>query len=136
VAKGNYAIAIGSSPLIINQFLAQGVKSLRVVPNWEWRDTMVMSSGFGDVYGPAQTAHPAASKLFVNWLITHNGQLALSRGLGYPSRRIDVPVDHVPEYLRAKPGVRYIESDDERFIAGDEVKRTMAVLKEIEFGKQ
>jgi hypothetical protein len=33
--------------------------------------------------------------------------MAWSRALNLQTRRVDVPLDHIPPYLRVKPGVKY-----------------------------
>ena len=51
--------------------------------------------------------HPNAGKVFLNWLLTKDGQTAFSTGMGYVSRRVDVSTDHVPSYWVPKAGVKY-----------------------------
>jgi ABC-type Fe3+ transport system substrate-binding protein len=51
--------------------------------------------------------HPAASKVFLNWLLSKEGQTTFSRGMGYVSRRVDVSADHVPAYWIPQAGVKY-----------------------------
>jgi ABC-type Fe3+ transport system substrate-binding protein len=46
---------------------------------------------------PARVAHPNAAKLYINWLLSQEGQLAASKASGgLPSARTDVPRDFVP----------------------------------------
>lgn len=51
--------------------------------------------------------HPNAAMVFLNWLLTKEGQTAWSKGMGYVSRRLDVPTDHVESYWVPKAGVKY-----------------------------
>ncbi|MGE0653957.1 MAG: ABC transporter substrate-binding protein [Alphaproteobacteria bacterium] len=136
VAKGRYAIGIGVSPATINQYQAQGVKTVGTIANWEWKDPMYMTAGFGDLFVPEKAAHPNAAKLFVNWLLTRDGQLALSRGIGYPSRRLDVPVDHIPEYLRVRPGIDYVLTESEEYRTSKVRAEVQKAITEIGFGRR
>ncbi len=57
--------------------------------------------------------HPNAAKVFINWLLSRKGQLALQK-LADPddppnSRRIDIPKDDVPPSNRLVEGRRYLD---------------------------
>jgi iron(III) transport system substrate-binding protein len=71
------------------------------------------SSAAGGTLGIANRApHPNAAKLFVNWFLTREGQIALQK-LGRPdahnSRRIDIPKDEVDVYNRLDEGKKYFD---------------------------
>ncbi len=82
-----------------------------------------MSEGAGlvSLYGTVilmnQAPHPNAAKVFINWFLSRDGQLALQRELnraglgGVDSLRIDIPKDDVsPEEMR-QPKVEYLDLD-------------------------
>jgi iron(III) transport system substrate-binding protein len=55
--------------------------------------------------------HPNATKLFINWLLSREGQKLISAARGEPSARTDVPVispDDAP-----KPGIKYLYAHKE-----------------------
>jgi iron(III) transport system substrate-binding protein len=55
--------------------------------------------------------HPNATKLFINWLLSRDGQKLISAARGEPSARTDVPVvspDDAP-----KPGIKYLYAHKE-----------------------
>jgi len=59
-----------------------------------------LSPGFGSVMILKQAPHPNAAKVYINWLLSREGQLAYSLGDKTPSFRLDVPRDHVlPEVI-------------------------------------
>jgi ABC-type Fe3+ transport system substrate-binding protein len=66
-----------------------------------------LTPGFGSVMVMNKSPHPSAGKIFLNWLLTKEGQTIFSKGMGYVSRRVDVPTDHVPSYWVPKEGVKY-----------------------------
>ncbi len=52
--------------------------------------------------------HPNAAKLFINWLMSREGQLVYSKGMGQASNRTDVPQDHLLPVLRMEPGEKVL----------------------------
>jgi ABC-type Fe3+ transport system substrate-binding protein len=60
--------------------------------------------------------HPNAAIVFLNWLLTKDGQYALNLPQLQASLRQDVPRDHVPDYIVPKPGVEYIDTYGEDFV--------------------
>jgi hypothetical protein len=45
--------------------------------------------------------------VFINWLLTREGQTAYSLGMEQPSRRLDVPTDHLSPETRLRPDGKY-----------------------------
>jgi iron(III) transport system substrate-binding protein len=72
---------------------------------------------YGTIVLPTQAPHPNAARVFVNWFLSREGQLALQRELnksglgGVDSLRIDISKDDVtPEELR-HPSINYLDLD-------------------------
>jgi ABC-type Fe3+ transport system substrate-binding protein len=59
--------------------------------------------------------HPNAAKVFINWLLSREGQIELQRVLAKvqpaESRRNDIPKDDVPPDIRRRPGEKYMDLD-------------------------
>lgn len=66
-----------------------------------------LTPGFGSAMYFNRAAHPSAAKVFLNWLLTKEGQTIFCKGMGYVSRRVDVSSDHVLPYWVPKTGVKY-----------------------------
>jgi hypothetical protein len=45
--------------------------------------------------------------VYLDWLLGRDGQTDVSRGAGYPSRRLDVPTEHLNPLVVPRPGVEY-----------------------------
>ena len=78
-----------------------------------WKEGSSFSAGGGSLSLINQAPHPNAAKVFINWMLSRNGQIALQK-LGDPddpanSRRIDIPKDDVPPENRLQPGVKYFD---------------------------
>lgn len=54
--------------------------------------------------------HPNVAKVFVNWLLSKDGQVTWQREVGNNSRRVDIPKDTVAPVYQLKPGVKYVNA--------------------------
>jgi ABC-type Fe3+ transport system substrate-binding protein len=75
----------------------------------------------GSIALPTQPPHPNATKVFVNWLLSREGQVALQRAANTPynseeSLRSDVPKDVVRSEVRRVDGVKYLLVDKPEYI--------------------
>jgi iron(III) transport system substrate-binding protein len=110
LVRGRYPIAIGLSTTELRPFtqegLGLGVRPLGGKAPEAWR----LSSGFGVVRLLANAPHPNAAVVFVNWLLSREGQHAWMTHADRPSRRTDLPrmEDQSPE-----PDVDYFDIDHE-----------------------
>ena len=105
VAHGNYPIALATLAAEIESFRAAGVANL---------GTIYMKDGPGAVLGgssvvsePKLAPHPNATGVFLNWYASQPGQTLFSSVWKTPSRRTDVQVDGIPNYVVPQPGVEY-----------------------------
>ena len=104
VAQGKYPLNFGPGT-VMYQLQTRGLK-FGVVPSFKDYGAY-LTPGFGSAMVMNRAPHPNAGKVFINWLLTKEGQTLFSKGMGYVSRRVDVPTDHVPPYWVPKPGVKY-----------------------------
>jgi ABC-type uncharacterized transport system YnjBCD substrate-binding protein len=78
----------------------------------DWKEGGSSSAAGGTLGIPTRAPHPNAAKVFVNWLLSREGQLALQK-FGRPdahnSRRIDIPKDEVDPYNRLQEGKKYFD---------------------------
>ena len=74
-------------------------------------------SGYGALVIPKSAPHPNATKVFVNWLLSREGQLTLQKALSSSqeeapdSLRIDFPKDEIPADNRRRDGIDYMDLD-------------------------
>ncbi len=135
IAKGQYAINVGANSNVITLYIQKGIDTIRVEENMKWDDALYISPGFGGLMVPKSVPHPHATKLFVNWILTKDGQAAVIRGLQYPTYRTDVDQSEVPNYLKMIPGRKYMESFSEEYLAGPNEEKLMELLKELNVGR-
>jgi len=60
-----------------------------------------------------KAAHPNAAIVFLNYLLTHEGQTAYSKAGGATVRRLDVPTDHLHPSTILVPGHTYLEMNED-----------------------
>jgi len=70
---------------------------------------------------PTHAPHPNAAKLFVNWLLSREGQIAVQRSGNTPdnseeSLRNDIPKDMVRPEVRRIDGVKYMLAEKPEFM--------------------
>jgi len=136
LAHGKFAICFFCSEIL--KVKAQGlpVEEFRTA---QWKESRVISAGnMGSIALPSQPPHPNATKVFVNWLLSREGQTALQRATNTPhnteeSLRADVAKDVVRSELRRVEGVKYILVDKPEYIdmapIYDIVEKAMASRK-------
>lgn len=108
IARGKHPIGLPPAVADIERFRAEGIpiKTL-TMPDGPG----LIMNGTGTVYIVKGAPHQNAATFFVNWLLTKEGQEAFVKPMAYPSRRVDVSSDHVPEAIMPKPGFEYIDAD-------------------------
>ena len=87
LANGKAALSIGLSYYSFSPFLKAG---LPVQPLPTPKEGIYASSGSGNVVALKNAPHPNAAKVFINWLLSHEGQELFSHAMGQPTRRFDV----------------------------------------------
>jgi iron(III) transport system substrate-binding protein len=87
VARGKASLSIGVSYYSYQPFLKAGlpIKTLPVP-----KEGIYASSGSGNVAILRNAPHPNATKVFVNWLLSKEGQTIFTNAMGQPTRRFDV----------------------------------------------
>jgi iron(III) transport system substrate-binding protein len=95
VARGKSAISIGVSYYTYQPFIKAGlpVKSISNI-----KEGYYAGSGSGNLAIVKNAAHPNAAKVFVNWLLSKEGQSAVTKALGQPTRRFDVDTKWTKEF--------------------------------------
>jgi iron(III) transport system substrate-binding protein len=110
VVRGQYPIGLATGSQDLEQFWRQGLgKNVEV-----WMGdikTVAGGPGFGAVALMDKAPHPNAAIVYLNWLLSKEGQIEYVKS-GRNSRRLDVPPSDPA--LAGKQGVRYedIQSED------------------------
>jgi len=123
VARGKYPIGISLKKEITDEFRKAGAP----ITEFSAEEGAGISSGSDSLAMINRPAHPNATKVYINWLLSKEGQTVVSTSSGIMSARTDVTRDHVDPVLIPDPKKQYIFSDDEEFLLKAEEDRLKAV---------
>ena len=107
IARGSYAIGLGAVASDIELFRSQGIRTM-YIPDLEDGPGSLLG-GFSVIKQPIGAPHPNASTVFLNWYASQRGQTVFSSVMLEPSLRIDVSTDNMPDYIKPKQGLSYID---------------------------
>jgi len=87
---------------------------------------------FGTLSVVHRAPHPHAARVFINWLLSRKGQIALQKRTATgespaDSLRIDIPKDDVPYLNRRLDGIKYLDTGKPEWI---EMKPILDVVNE------
>jgi iron(III) transport system substrate-binding protein len=87
---------------------------------------------FGTIALLNRAPHPNAAKVFINWLLSRNGQIALQKKTANAespadSLRVDIPKEEVPYESRRLEGIKYLDTGKPEWI---EMKPIIEVVNE------
>jgi iron(III) transport system substrate-binding protein len=114
LAVGKYALCLFCGN--IEAARAQGLP-VEEFDVFRWKETPGISSGSnGSIALMNQAPHPNAARVFINWLLSREGQLSFQKvmnsdNLLVESLRIDIAKDAVPLAQRRVAGAKYIVMD-------------------------
>jgi ABC-type Fe3+ transport system substrate-binding protein len=123
LASGKYPIAIGANDTEIGNLKKLGV-GLKIEPlAGKLAEAWRMSTGWGAVRLINKAPRSNAAAVFINWLLSREGQTAWATVAGRPSRRTDV---QRVSGLSPEPGVDYFDIDREERLALRDKAREIA----------
>jgi ABC-type Fe3+ transport system substrate-binding protein len=118
LAAGKFALCIPCVSDEMDKAMEQGLPVGQIL---RLKEGGTLSSSGGTLSFLQNAPHPNAAKVFVNWLLSREGQMQVQRGrkgrprTGSNSLRTDVPKNDLPEEIQRKDGVDYFDADDDRF---------------------
>lgn len=122
VAKGKYPVLIGGAPGMNFEMKQVGAP----IDTFLTKEGGYVSAAQGNIAVYKNNPHPDATKVFINWLLSKEGQTIYVRGMDYQSARIDVPTDHLDRERILKPGMKYFNSLTEEFQLKQPEKQLLA----------
>lgn len=137
LATGKMALCLPCQGSGVAKARNQGLPVDQFQP-FHFKEGVSISSAFGQLVLVNRAPHPNAAKVFINWLLSREGQSAFQRIMSVPgdprdSRRIDVLKDHIPPEERRRDGMRYFDTDDPET---KDIQPITKLLEEILAGKK
>jgi iron(III) transport system substrate-binding protein len=106
--------------------------------SYHFKEGVNLSSAFGSLALMNRAPHPNAAKVFINWLLSRDGQALFQKTISMPgdarnSRRVDIPKDHIPADEQRRDKMNYFDTDDPDT---KDLNPAMKLLDEILAGKK
>ncbi len=118
VARGKYSIGLATRGFTVADFIAVGAP-IAQVPLKE----VYVSHADGVLAVPKELAHPAAATIFVNWLLSKEGQTVFSKSSGNPVMRTDVLQEGIDPIFVTKPEEKlFFDTEEYIIFMGDMVQ--------------
>jgi iron(III) transport system substrate-binding protein len=95
IAREKYAILIGVSDIVAEERIKDGLPIAILDPR-QIKEGSDVSPGSGGLGFFNRAPRQNAAKVYLNWLLSKEGQEGFAKVNGYISARMDVPTDHSP----------------------------------------
>lgn len=128
LVQGRYAIIIAPSEFTATGLKAKGLP-VDLVGAEHFKEGSYLTAGNGSVALINRAPHPNAAKVFLNWLLTREGQTLMTQALGYASRRLDVTREHLDPAVVPREGVHYQPNFKEKYV--NMKGKILALLQEV-----
>ncbi len=112
VAKGKYPVGISARPDTMVEFRGMGAPVASVKVN----ELSKMTPSTGVISVASDPAHPNATTVFVNWLLSKEGQAVASKAWGLPTARTDMPSVAFDRSFFPEPDEKYFVQDEEDYL--------------------
>ncbi len=129
VARGKYPIGIAGQSESVAEFMNLGAPISVVIQ----KEGHFVDYGAGALGVPTAMPHPHAAAVFINWLLTKEGQTLFSvKGYGYPSLRHDVPTQGINPLFIAKPGEKlFFPTEEGKIQSGKMAELARKIIAEV-----
>ena len=128
VARGKYAIGLGANPDTLAGLLKMGSPLEAVLI----KEGIYVGPGAGCIGVPAKMPHPNAAKVFINWLLSKEGQTVYATSFGSPSMRNDISSAQFNQTFVIQPGEKVFFANEESILFTDDVtKITKKIIDEV-----
>jgi iron(III) transport system substrate-binding protein len=103
IGQGRYPVLIGTADFVAIARAKQGVP-IGIVDPRQLKEGTDVSPANGALALFNKSPHPNAAKIYINWLLSKEGQTVFARASGYISGRVDVPTDHTESWRVPQQG--------------------------------
>lgn len=103
LGQGRYPLLVGAGDFFVEARMKQGAPVAIVDPR-QLREGSDVSPANGATALFNNAPHPNAARIYLNWLLSKEGQTEFVRATGYVSARADAPTDHAAPWRVPQPG--------------------------------
>lgn len=125
VAQKRFSIMLFGNGDDVLQARAQGLP-VNVVDTGVWKEGGMLEPGAFTLAWVDKSPRPNAAKVFINWLLSREGQIAVQKDGGVnDSLRLDIPKTDVRPMARRKDGAKYLVTWKEEWIDAEPMQRVV-----------
>jgi iron(III) transport system substrate-binding protein len=129
LARGRHALSVFPDSEDLKRLQREGFP-IKEIPWTQMKEGSALSSGTHQLSLLKRAPHPNAAKVYINWLLSKEGQTAQVKQALSPSLRMDIPEDVVKEVVepweRIQPGRKYIMISQWRYRKYSDQVRNLA----------
>jgi ABC-type Fe3+ transport system substrate-binding protein len=103
VGQGRYPVLIGTADFVAMNRAKQGIP-IGIVDARQLKEGTDLNPTNGNLALFNKAPNPNAARIYINWLLSKEGQTIFARANGYISARLDVPTDHTEPWRVPLPG--------------------------------
>jgi len=123
LAQGKLAFLLFTSPREVLRAKAQKLP-VDILDPRRMKEAPVLETAASSFMLLDKPANPNAARLFLNWLMSREGQISFQKSQGScDSARVDIPKDDVPPLSRRQDGVQYFKLWDTEWMDVNEVQK-------------
>ncbi len=115
VARGQYPIGLAAQDFSAIELKERGVP-IEFLHADALKEGTYVTAAWGSLGAINKAPHPNAAKVYMDWLLSKEGQEGISKASGYPSRRLDASTAGLLDAVIPKPGVEYQENAKEKYV--------------------
>lgn len=127
LADGKYQLYIGSSQPILKA-KEQGLP-VAFIPH-SLKEGEIMGGGSCCMAYLNNAPHPNAAKVFINWVLSREGQIAWQKYTQTNSLRMDIPKDDLPREWVPQEGVRYFHMSLSKYSNRKDIESMQRIVTE------
>lgn len=106
LARGKFSVAVWPRSVSMAEYQKAGAPLAYANP----KEGTYLSTDGGNIVLVNKAPHPSAATIFINWLLSREGQIIMQRSLQQQSARTDIPLEGVDPQEARKPGGKYFTS--------------------------
>jgi len=114
LAQGRFPIGIFLFYTEVGQAADSGLP-VGLVPHEQFKEGAVLGPGGGAISLLDRAPHPDAAKLYINWLLSREGQTEWQKATRENSLRVDIPKEGLYEASTPRPGLQYENGGTEEY---------------------
>jgi len=115
LAQGRYAIHLFPDHSEVKKAIDLRLP-VAILPSEQFKEGVPLGVGFGSVAVLNRAPHPNAAGVYLNWLLSREGQMAWQTLTGSSSLRMDISREGLPPWIVPREGVEYMAGGLERYL--------------------